>query len=191
MSLTCSTWWASKGLLNTRDLMSSLKLPIKDDQIGQCPHLAYFPLFAPVTTEAISKPPLFSHLAVITSLISRPLLFRHFRLLTGQANSTHWRGGRKGKRRSESMSSSVNWWCLEINWFGKTAKVKRNSLPIFSFQKRKKKWAHPFEVYQIFDDYNNYNYIHNLLDNTPMQFLFFIYLQLENYFLCFFHLFSL
>ena len=138
MSLTCSTWWASEGLLNTRDLMSSLKLPIKDDQIGQCPRLAYFPLFAPVTTETISKPTLFSHLAVIISLISRPLLFRHFHLLTGQANSTHWRGGRKGKRRSKSMSSSVNWWCLEINWFGKTAKVKRNSLPIFSFQKKKK-----------------------------------------------------
>lgn len=61
------------GLLNTRDLMSSLRFPIRESQIGKCPPLAHFSLLAPVTTQAISKPPLFSALAIITSLVSRPL----------------------------------------------------------------------------------------------------------------------
>lgn len=157
MSLTYSTWWASPGLLNTRDLMSSLKFPIKDDQIGKCPPLAYFSLFAPVTTETISKPPLLSHLAVITSLISRPLLFRLFSLLTGQTNRIYWRGERKGRRGSKPKRSFANWWCLI---WKNSQSAKKYSSNLLIQKKKKKSWDHLFEVQQTYGNYNNYNYIH-------------------------------
>ena len=176
MSLTCSTWWASPGLLNTRDLMSSLKFPIKDDQIGKCPPLAYFSLFAPVTTETISKPPLLSHLAVTTSLISRPLLFRLFSLLTGQTNRMYWRGGRKGRRGNKPKSSFANWWCLEINWFGIIAKVQRNILPTASFKKKKKAGTIPLKFSKYMIIITITSTFMNLLGNTPMHSFCFLFL---------------
>lgn len=66
--------------------MSSLRFPVRDDEIGKCPPLADFSLLVPVTEEATAKTPLFSPLAVIASLISRPFPFRLFRLLAGQSN---------------------------------------------------------------------------------------------------------
>lgn len=124
------------GLLNTRDLMSSLRFPIRESQIGKCPPLAHFSLLAPVTTQAVSKPPLFSALAIITSLVSRPLLFRLFRLLTGQANRMCWREGERGRKESKPRTSFANWWCLEINLFGKIVRLqKKKSFQQFQFKK--------------------------------------------------------
>lgn len=74
------------GFVAHRRLMSSLRFLIRDDQLGKCCSLAYFSLFAPVTTEAIPKPSLFSPLALITSVTSKPGLFRLFSLLLGQTN---------------------------------------------------------------------------------------------------------